>query len=78
MLVQDILDLAGPDLEPRRVDLVFLAIDDVEPALGVHEPHIAGVEPASGHGVLAFLRLVPVAQRDLGTGHDDLTDLPDG
>ena len=68
MLVEDVLDLARPDLVARRVDLVLLAVDDVEPAVGVHEADVARAEHARAAPV-------PVAGDDLWAGGDDLRDL---
>src|SRR5213592_1282712 len=42
--VQDVLDLARPDLVARGHDHVLLAVDEVEPAVLVHETHVAGVQ----------------------------------
>src|SRR5207248_9428894 len=41
--VEPVLDVTRPDLVPGGVDLVLLAVDEVEPALLVHEPYVAGV-----------------------------------
>ena len=44
MLVQHFLDLARPDLEARRDDHVLRAVDEIEPALLVHEADVAGLQ----------------------------------
>jgi hypothetical protein len=44
--IQYLLDLARPDLEARRVDHVFVAVDNREVALGIHDCHITRVQPA--------------------------------
>src|SRR3954453_12167023 len=73
--VEDVLDLARPDLVARRVDLVLLAVDEVEPAVVVHEADVAGPQGAAGQGVLGLLGLLPVARHDLRTARDELADL---
>src|SRR6185369_3779762 len=57
------------------VDLVFLAVDDVEPAGRVHVADVSGVQGAAGQRVLGFLGLVPVAGHHHRTAGDDLADL---
>ena len=75
MLVQDVLDLARPHLVAGCVDLIFHAVDHVEPALLVHEPDIAGVERSARERVRGLLRLLPVTRDYLRPRGDDLTNL---
>ena len=75
MTVEDVLDLARPDLVAGGVDLVLLAVDHVEPAVGVHEADVAGVQRAARDGALALLGPAPVPGHDLRPGGDELTDL---
>ena len=44
MLIEHLLDLARPDLEARRDDHVLRAVDEIEPALLVHEADVAGLQ----------------------------------
>src|SRR3954469_14828785 len=60
VLVEHVLDLAWPDLEAGRDDHVLLPVDQVEPALGVHEPDITGVQSSPGQRLRRLLGLVPV------------------
>src|SRR3954471_10257494 len=73
--VEDVLDLAWPDLVARRVDLVLLAVDEVEPAVGVHEADVAGLQRAARQRVLGLLGLLPVAGHDLRAARDELAHL---
>src|ERR671933_2051153 len=73
--VEDVLDLARPDLIARGVDLVLLAVDEVEPAVRVHEADVAGPERSAGERVLGLLGLLPVARHDHRAARDELADL---
>src|SRR3954452_18555579 len=73
--VEDVLDLARPDLVAGRVDLVLLAVDEIEPAVLVHEADVAGLERAAGQRVLGLLGLLPVARHDLRPARHELADL---
>jgi len=42
VLIEHILHLAGPDLEPRRDDQILPAVDEVKPSMPVGEPNVAG------------------------------------
>ncbi len=75
MLIQHLLDLARPDLEPGRDDHVLRAVDEVEPAVLVHEPDVAGLQPGSRQRLRRLLGLLPVAGNDLRPGDDELADL---
>jgi hypothetical protein len=59
MAVEDVLDLARPHLEAGGVDLVLLAVDHVEPAVGVHEADVARVQRPARDRALALLRAAP-------------------
>src|SRR5918912_2511363 len=72
---QRVLDLPRPDLVPGDVDLVLAAIDQIEPAFLVHQPHVAGVEPAVRDRLLRLLGLLPVARHDLGSAGHELANL---
>ena len=48
VLVDDLLDLAGVDVEPAADDQVLLAVHDGEVAVGVDGADVAGGEPALG------------------------------
>src|SRR5664280_2397279 len=50
MGVEDVLDFPRPHLEAGRVDHVLLPVDDVEPAVGVHEADVTGEQPTAGDG----------------------------
>jgi len=78
MLVQDALHLPRPHLVAAGDDHVLLAVDDVEPALLVHEPDVTGVQVASGQRVLGLLRLVPVPGDDLRAAGHELAVLAGG
>src|SRR5207249_11298876 len=75
VLVEDVLDLARPDLVAAGVDLVFLPVDDVEPAGRVHVADVAGVQGAARQRVRGLLGLVPVAGHHHRPAGDDLADL---
>ena len=75
MLVEDLLDLTGVDVEAAPDDEVLLAVDDVVVAVVVHPGHVAGLEPAVDEGGGRLVGLVPVALHDIVTPDGDLAVL---
>src|SRR5664279_4105051 len=75
VLCKDVLDLARPDLVPRRIDHVFLAVDDEYPAFGAHEAHVAAHQGTARKVGRRLFGLAPVASHDLGAYGDDLAYL---
>ncbi len=69
---------AGATWKPLYLMSSLYAVDDEQPALGVHVAHVSGAQPAvrvdhrgGGFG------LPQIAPHDLGTADDDLARLPD-
>src|SRR5690606_33864325 len=56
-----------------RDDHVLLAIRQIEEALTIHMADVASAEPIAEEGRARFLRVLPVAARDLGATQTDLT-----
>ncbi len=75
VLVQHFLYFARPHLEARRDDHVLRAIDEVEPAVLVHEADVAGLQSVGGDGLRRGRRVLPVARDDLRAGDHELADL---
>lgn len=75
MLVEDLLDLAGVEVEAAPDDQVLLAVHDVEEAAFVLVGHAPGMQPAVLGGLRGRLRPVPLALHDVVTPDDDLTHL---
>src|SRR4029453_4156703 len=73
--VEDLLDLAGVDVEAPADDEVLLALDDVEEALPVQSPHVAGVEPAAPHRARGLDGIAVVAEHHVGALHAHLAHL---
>ena len=67
---------------PRRylfaatVDDLLEAAGDVEVAVLIHPPLIAGAEPSVGIGLAICLRVAFITRCDVGAADDDLTRLP--
>ena len=78
MLVEDVLDLARPDLVAGDDDHVLDPVDEVEPTVGVALADVARVQPAVDDRLFAFLRPVPVARRDPWPAGEDLALLAGG
>lgn len=78
MGVEHVLDLPRPDLEAGGVDHVLLAVDDVEPAVGVHESDVAGAQFATGEGLGGLRGQTPVARYHLGPADGYLAGLAEG
>src|SRR6218665_128037 len=72
---QDFLDLARVDVVAAGNDQFLLAIDDVEEAIGIQGPDVAGMQPPVAKGLRRHLGLVEVAARHARGAHDDLTVL---
>ena len=74
--MQERLQLGGSHLQALVLDELLGPIDDVEVALGIHEPHVAGVVPALAdrHG-RRVLRLVEIAPHDLRAADPQLAFL---
>src|ERR1035437_9261560 len=78
MYRDDVFDLVREYLETGDHDDVLLAVRDSEVAALVHEPHVAGAQPAvSGENLLGLIGMVPVLPHDLRAAHADLSDLSD-
>src|SRR5918996_407182 len=81
MLVDRLLDHARVDVVARRDDQVLGAVDQVEPAIGVHVAHVDGAQalPVAGgmaeQDLVGLLRLLPVALHDLRADDADLADV---
>src|ERR1019366_5105173 len=74
----DVFDLVREDLEAGDHDDVLLAVRDSEVAALVHEPHIAGAQPAvAGENLFGLIGMVPVLPHDLRAAHADLSNLAD-
>ncbi len=73
MLVEDLLDLPGVDVEPAPDNQVLLAVDDVVVAVLVHGGEVPGPEPAVDQGGRRLGGLVPVALHDIVAVDGDLT-----
>ncbi len=78
MLVEELLDLPGEDVEAPHDDDVLLAVGDGEVAVLVHVAHVPGEEPALPDGLLGGLGPVPVAQHQGRAAQDDLPVLARG
>jgi hypothetical protein len=68
--------LCGPAVTCLGAD--WRIVDEVEPALLVHEADVAGVQRAARDGALRLLGLLPVAGHDLGPARNELADLSGG
>ena len=78
MLVEDVLDLPGPDLVAGDVDLVLFSVHQIEPAVCVHEPDVTRPEPPAGDRLLGLVWFPPVAGHHLRPRRHDFPDLADG
>src|SRR5213594_79114 len=67
-----LLDLDGRDVFAARDDDVLLAVAQLDVAVGVHDGHVAGVEPAAAKGFGGGGRIVEVAGHDVVAAHDHL------
>src|SRR5690606_12274454 len=74
MLVKDVLDLARPDLVPGNVDLVLDAVDQVDPAVDIHDGAIPRAQPSAWHRGFRRIGIAPVAGYDGRTADLELAD----
>uniref|UniRef100_A0A0N4Z3R4 Transcriptional regulator n=1 Tax=Parastrongyloides trichosuri TaxID=131310 RepID=A0A0N4Z3R4_PARTI len=72
---QGVLDLDRIDVLGPGYDHVLQPVGDVDIAVLVHPPRVAGVQPAVAHDFGGFFRAVPVALHDVVATADDLADL---
>ena len=75
VLVQHALDLGAGDVLAARHDHVLQPIDDVQIAVLVLHPDVAGVEPAATKGVGGRFRIAPVPLEHLRPSQHDLAAL---
>src|SRR5437667_5162222 len=69
-----LLDLDGRDVLAARDDDVLLAVAQLDVAIGVHDRHVAGVEPAAAEGLGGGGRVVEVAGHHVIAAHDHFTE----
>ena len=75
MREQHVLDLARVDVVAAADQHVVLAVEDVDEAVLVHAPDVAGMQPAVAEGLGRRLGAVPVIGHELGAATDDLAAL---
>ena len=75
---QHFFDVARIDVEARRDDQVFLAIDDAKEPVRIPRRQVARVEPAVADRAGRRLGIVRVAEHDLRSLDDHLADLTSG
>src|SRR5881396_3145536 len=68
-----LLDLDGRDVFAARDDDVLLAVAQLDVAVGVHDRHVAGVEPAAAKGFGGGGRIVEVTGHDVVAAHHHLS-----
>src|SRR6266481_1183938 len=69
-----LLDLDGRDVLAARDDDVLLAVAQLDVAVGVHDGHVAGVQPAAAEGLDGGRRVVEVAGHHVIAAHDHFTE----
>jgi hypothetical protein len=76
VLDRQILDVRGVDVVAAADDQVFLAPDDLQIALGVEAPEVAGEKPAARvERILGGALVVEVAERQQRAARADLAEL---
>ena len=78
MLQEQRLQLGGGNAKALVLDHLFLAVDDIGEAIGIHVADITRIEPAIAQGASGLLWSLPIALHDLGATNDELSVFSNG